>query len=97
MNYKIIEVQYKRNIEGQKYEKIGKIDEAIKLYEMNVNEMCEGNFPYDRLSIIYHKMKRYDDEKRILNKAISVFEKIDIRRRDIQPKLKSFKERLSKL
>ena len=36
-------------------EKEGKIDSAILLYEENVKESFEGNHPYDRLAVIYHK------------------------------------------
>lgn len=87
-----------RNLEGKKLEKLGQVDRAIKFYEENVKEEFEGNFPYDRLAIIYRKRKQYKDEIRVLNKAISTFEKESItsKRQDIQPKLVKFRERLDK-
>lgn len=87
-----------RNLKGKELEKIGQVDRAIKFYEENVKDEFEGSFPYDRLAIIYRKRKQYKDEIRVLNKAISTFEKESItsKRQDIQPKLVKFRERLGK-
>lgn len=87
-----------RNLKGKELEKIGQVDRAIKFYEENVKDEFEGGFPYDRLAIIYRKRKQYKDEIRVLNKAISTFEKESItsKRQDIQPKLVKFRERLGK-
>lgn len=87
-----------RNLLGRQLEKEGKIDEAIKLYEENIKEGFDGNFPYDRLAIIYRKQKKKEDEIRVLNCAIYVFENIVYQQRgDRIPKLNKFKERLTKL
>lgn len=87
-----------RNLAGKKLEKNGFIDDAIKLYEININEKFEGNHPYDRLAIIYRRKKLYDDEKRVLQKAIKVFEEnVYKERADRIPKLEKFKDRLEKL
>ena len=87
-----------RNIKGFKYEKEGKVDLAIKLYEKNIAENFEGNHPYDRLAIIYRKRKDYQNEVRVLNKAIDVFSNLLFTspRSDIKPKLEKFKKRLEK-
>ena len=87
-----------RNINGIKYEKEGKVDLAIKLYEKNIAENFEGNHPYDRLAIIYRKRKDYQNEVRVLNKAIDVFSNLLFTspRSDIKPKLEKFKKRLEK-
>ena len=87
-----------RNIKGIKYEKEGKVDLAIKLYEKNIAENFEGNHPYDRLAIIYRKRKDYQNEVRVLNKAIDVFSNLLFTspRSDIKPKLEKFKKRLEK-
>lgn len=87
-----------RNIKGIKYEKEGKVDLAIKLYEKNIAENFEGNHPYDRLAIIYRKKKDYQNEVRVLNKAIDVFSNLLFTspRSDIKPKLEKFKKRLEK-
>src|SRR5699024_10335425 len=87
-----------RNLEGKKLEKLGQVDRAIEFYEENVKDEFEGDFPYNRLATIYRKRKQYKEEIRVLNQAISVFEKenINSNRQDIIPKLDKFKERLSK-
>ena len=91
-------IQVERNLKGIEYEKQGLTDAAIKLYEQNIAEYFEGNHPYDRLAIIYHKRKQYEDEKRVLETAIFVFENIvNPRRGDKLPKLHKFKTRLEKL
>ncbi|MGN0149186.1 MAG: hypothetical protein ACI4C7_02930 [Clostridia bacterium] len=71
---------------------------AIKLYEKNLSEDFGGSYPYKRLAVIYHKRKEYDEEKRVLEHAIWVFEnKVTKRRPDREKKLQQFKDRLSKL
>ncbi len=71
INYALA-VEY--NLQGKELEKQGKIDEAIILYERNVANGFDGSHPYKRLSIIYRKLKRYDDEIRVLNAAIKIYE-----------------------
>jgi tetratricopeptide (TPR) repeat protein len=87
-----------RNIKGIKYEKEGKVNLAIKLYEKNISENFEGSHPYNRLAIIYRKQKDYQNEIRVLNKAVEVFSNLMITspRSDIEPKLEKFKNRLDK-
>lgn len=85
------------NLKGIVLEKEGRIDEAILLYEFNVKHRCDGDHPYERLAIIYHRLKRYDDELRVLERAIDVFEHdVSPERGDRAPKLKKFKTRLEK-
>ncbi|WP_434122353.1 tetratricopeptide repeat protein [Salinicoccus roseus] len=88
-----------RNLQGKKFEETGEIEKAIELYEKNIEEEFEGNHPYDRLAIIYRKRKQYREEIRVLNQAVSVFEKekIKSKRQDVNPKLIRFKERLEKV
>ncbi|GEM_PF-1752659 len=86
-----------RNMKGIELEKIGKVDEAIELYEKNIEENFEGNHPYDRLSTIYRKNKDILNEIRVLEKAIYVFENIVYAQRgDRLPKLEKFRTRLEK-
>jgi len=89
--------QVERNLKGIELRKAGKIEEAIELYEQNIKENFIGSHPYDELAIIYRKQKRIDDEIRVLEKAILVFDKLipDVRG-DKPPKLKKFRERLEK-
>lgn len=91
------EKQVERNLKGIQFEKGGQVDKAIKLYERNIEENFEGNHPYDRLAIIYRERNQIDDEIRVLEKAIWVFEKVVHKdRADRLPKLEKFKNRLEK-
>jgi tetratricopeptide (TPR) repeat protein len=83
------------NLKGQGLEKQGNIEGAIELYELNVAYVFEGDFPYDRLRIIYSKQKRYDDVIRVLEKAVDVFDnKAFPTRPDRLPKLERFRQQL---
>jgi len=91
------EQQVERNLKGIELEKKGEIDKAIKLYEQNISENFIGNHPYDRLALIYRKRNQIDNEIRVLEKAVWVFEKIVYdKRSDRLPKLDRFKKRLQK-
>lgn len=94
----IFSKQAERNLKGIELEKQGRVEEAIKLYEQNIEENFEGSHPYTRLAIIYSKQKRKDDEIRVLKRAIYVFENIIPNLRgDKSPKLEKYKDRLRKL
>lgn len=56
--------------EGSRLEGLGKLESAIELYERLVAEKCYRTTSYERLAIIYTKMKREDDLRRILNSGI---------------------------
>lgn len=87
-----------RNILGKAYEKQGRLDDAIRLYEKNINSEFEGDHPYERLRIIYSRQKRYDDVVRVLEQAIKVFrDKVYEPRSDRLPKLARFEEELVKV
>ena len=89
--------QVERNLKGIQLEKDGQVDEAIKLYERNIEENFEGNHPYDRLAIIYRKRNQIGDEIRVLEKAIWVFENVVYKERgDRLPKLQKFEKRLER-
>lgn len=63
-----------RNSKGQEYEKAGKISLAIRTYEKNIegDECYPALHSFERLMIIYRKQKRYDDEIRVIDRAINV-------------------------
>lgn len=90
----LFEKSVDNNLTGRELEKSGKIDEAIELYERNVSNRFEGNYPYDRLAIIYRKRRDYDNEIRVLRTAVEVFENNQSTRKDISPKIDRFKKRL---
>jgi tetratricopeptide (TPR) repeat protein len=90
-------LQAERNLKGAEFEKTGNIEEAIELYEENVTEGFKGNHPYDRLANIYKNNLDLDNEIRVLEKAIMVYEKITVEDRlEGLPKLFRFKNRLEK-
>lgn len=61
------------NNKGSEYEKAGNIDEAIKCYEENIIDGYCAYHSYSRLMIIYRRLKKYDEEIRVINRAIEVF------------------------
>lgn len=64
------------NNEGIRLEKEGEIEEAIKLYEKNVNEVkYPATHSYDRLMVLYRKQKDYENEIRVIKLAIEMFPK----------------------
>lgn len=98
INEKLFNEQVDRNLKGIELEKQGNIDAAIELYEQNIYGNFDGNHPYDRLIIIYKKRGQIDDVKRVLNKAIYVFENVvSSKRADRLPKLNKYKDKLLKL
>ncbi|MBP4137471.1 MULTISPECIES: hypothetical protein [Flavobacterium] len=90
-------LQAERNLKGTEFEKTGNFEKAIELYEENVREGFKGNHPYDRLATLYKNQNDIDNEIRILEKAIIVYEEITIEDRiEGLPKLFRFKNRLEK-
>lgn len=62
-----------RNTKGQEYEKEGKIDRAIAIYEKNIEDDCyPACHSFDRLMILYRKRQDYDNEIRVIHRAIKV-------------------------
>lgn len=75
------------NNKGIAFEKSGDINSAIKVYEQNIasDNPYPATHSFDRLMILYRKQKDYNNEIRIIEKAIKVF-----------PSFKKYKERLIK-
>ncbi len=61
---------FKRNAIGEQKESEGKFDDAIRVYEANVDEGANTLFPYERLAILYKRKKDFRNEQRIIKKAI---------------------------
>ena len=68
------------NNRGIELEKAGDInnailtyDENVKLYEDNIGVAILAKHQFDRLVILYHKLKDIENEKRILIKAVEYF------------------------
>ena len=86
-----------RNLIGRELEKQANLAGAVELYELNITYGFEGNFPYDRLRIIYSKQGRYSDVIRVLERAIDIFSnKVFVDRPDRLPKLERFCQQLQK-
>ena len=52
----------------------GNPEKAAPLYEQLIKQNKPDEIPFDRLMIIYRKLKKYKDELRVINKGIKVFE-----------------------
>lgn len=63
------------NNKGIALEKEGRIEEAIKVYEQNIQIGYPATHSYERLMILYRKRKDYGDEIRVARLAIDVFSK----------------------
>lgn len=61
------------NNEGIAFEKQGDTASAIEVYEKNLEIGYPASHSYNRLMIIYHREKKYEDEIRVIKKAIEVF------------------------
>lgn len=59
---------------GREAESEDRPEEAAKYYEFAVKEKIVNEFPFDRLMIIYRKLKKYKEELRIIEKGIRLFE-----------------------
>ncbi len=68
-----LEEQTRRNLDGMELERSGRLDLALELYERNVDEGFEGDWPYGRLVAYYEKIGRFDEAERVLARAIDVF------------------------
>lgn len=81
------------NNKGIALEKEGNIASAIEVYEVNLKIGYPATHSYKRLMVIYHKEKRYEDEIRVIKKAISMFSLDERYDKDVT----KWQERLNKL
>lgn len=58
---------FERNDYGFVAENEKNLEVAIKFYEQNVSEFPSIDFPFKRLMVIYRKLKRFDEELRIID------------------------------
>jgi tetratricopeptide (TPR) repeat protein len=83
--------------EVERLEKEGETLQAIVIYEGMLKDNFEGSRPYDRLAVLYKKLKRPDDVIRVLEKAVYVFGNIVYKDRvDRVRKLEKYKDKLKK-
>ena len=74
------------NNKGREYEKQGKISLAIKTYEKNIEIGYPAHQSFKRLMILYRKNNDYENERRVILRAIEVF-----------PDWLEYKDRLNKV
>lgn len=72
-----------RNNQGIQLEHNGNIEDAIKIYEVNIQQGYPATHSFERLMKIYRRLKRYKDEIKVIDRAIEVFSKENERRFDI--------------
>jgi hypothetical protein len=70
-----------RNEAGREAEAQDNAEAAIKLYEENIKEGYPDPFAFDRLMVLYRKLKRYKDELRVIKRGIRVFTDANEKRR----------------
>ena len=78
---------FKRNAIGEQKESEGKFEDAIRVYEANVEEDADTIFSYERLAILYKRKRDMRNEIRVLKKAIRKLNEKSLRKR-----LDSFQE-----
>lgn len=61
------------NNRGISYEKMGKIEDAIATYEINITLGYSAHHAYKRLMILYRKQKDYHNERRVILRALEIF------------------------
>ena len=57
-------------LRAQNLEQLGRIDEAIALYETAVTERFDATGPYDRLISLYSNQARHRDVERVASSAL---------------------------
>jgi hypothetical protein len=65
--------QTARNLRGLELERAGRSLEALTLYEQNVADGFEGDWPYGRLVAAYERDGDLAAAERVLERAIEVF------------------------
>lgn len=65
-----------RNQRGRALEESGELKAAVGLYERNVQGAFSGNFPYERLQIIYKRARQYADAQRVCRAFVSMADRL---------------------
>ena len=75
----------------------GDLNPASKLYEESLDKTYPDPFPFERLIIIYRKLKRFKDELRVIKKGIDIFTRENERQLKEKISTKVKKNQLAKL
>jgi hypothetical protein len=73
-NYILAKRIEERNNMAKEAELDGDVEKAIRFYEHNIKEDYADEFAFERLMIIYRKLKEYKEELRVIDRGIDVFE-----------------------
>lgn len=73
-NQKLIVKFADNNQKGMAFEEQGNYDEAVKLYEENIELNADTPYSYSALARIYHWKKEFESERDILKLAVTKFE-----------------------
>jgi hypothetical protein len=93
-----LRVQTGRNLEGLERERAGDTAAAVALYEQNVAERFQGEWPYIRLATIYERLGRREDVLRVIQAATEAFARPGPRpAADRRAVLKVFRQRLREI
>lgn len=65
--------QTARNLEGLELERAGRVEDALTLYQRNIDDSFEGDWPYGRLVATYEKRGELERAVAVLERAIEVF------------------------
>jgi tetratricopeptide (TPR) repeat protein len=93
-------VMVDRNLNGKTLEAAGEIDKAITLYEENVSDLFAGDYPYDRLRVIYTKRKQFAEAIRVCRTFVKIADMLieeGSQRGDLKPKRGKFISWIEKL
>jgi tetratricopeptide (TPR) repeat protein len=100
----IIDKVCELNMQGIAYEKSGDIDSAILCYEENIKLRYAASHSYERLMAIYRRLKKVDEEIRVITVAIEVQQKEIERRKtlgvyttNVEDLVNEYKARLERL
>jgi tetratricopeptide (TPR) repeat protein len=70
----------KRFLKAQNLEQVGRLDEAVSLYESIVEARFDSSGPYDRLIALYDHRARHRDVVRIAEAALAYVQTYDDKR-----------------
>ena len=77
-------VSHLNNVQlGSEEEANGNLQQAAKHYEAAIKDERPDEVPFNRLMVIYRKLKQYKDELRVINQGIRKFE--DFYRKQSKP------------
>lgn len=69
----LVDAQTRRNLDALALESEGRFAEAMAIYEQNIAEGFEGDWPYGRLVAYYERTEAFTDARRVLERGIEVF------------------------